>query len=56
MFFEPENRMVRCNWCMKEFHESDILYNAETEIERCPFCGKIGCLMDLDDENENDDK
>ena len=56
MFFEPENMRVRCNWCMKEFRESDILYDEETEIERCPFCGESEYLMDLDDENENDEK
>lgn len=47
---------VRCNWCMKEFHESDILYDEETETEFCPFCGESGNLMNFPDENENDEK
>lgn len=56
MFFEPQNRMVRCVWCENEFSEDKILFDEDTEIEHCPFCGRSGCLMDLDDENENDDK
>ena len=47
---------VRCNWCGEEFNESEILYNEESDIERCPFCGDGKHLMDLDDENETHDK
>lgn len=47
---------VRCVWCENEFSEDKVLFNEETETEYCPFCGEIGCLMDLDDENENDNK
>ena len=47
---------VRCNWCGEEFNESKIRYDEETETEFCQFCGESGCLMDLDDENENDEK
>lgn len=47
---------VRCVWCENEFSEDKILFNEETETEFCPFCGESGCLMDLDDKNENDNK
>lgn len=45
---------VRCNDCMKEFFEDEITYNEAEDKEYCPYCGKSGCLMDLEiGEDEN---
>ena len=41
---------VRCNDCMAVFDESEIVYNEENNTETCPHCGRIGCLMNLTDE------
>ena len=41
---------IRCNWCMAEFEESEIIIKNDTET--CPVCGKSGCLMDLDNDFE----
>lgn len=46
---------VRCNDCMAVFDESEIVYNEENNTEACPHCGKIGCLMDLTDEEAQSD-
>lgn len=43
---------VRCNWCMNTFDEKDILLNLD-DMELCPYCGKIGCLMDLKEKTSN---
>lgn len=40
---------VRCNNCMEEFEEKEIVYDGETDTEYCPCCGECGCLMDLED-------
>ena len=42
--------MVRCNNCMKSFHENEIVYNEAEDKEYCPHCGENGCLMDLTEE------
>lgn len=47
MSMEFEN-MVRCNQCMKVFHENEIVYDSEEDMEFCPRCGESGCLMDLE--------
>ena len=39
--------MVRCNHCMKTFHENEIIYDEVKDAEFCPHCGEAGCLMDL---------
>lgn len=39
---------VRCNQCMNEFDEEEIIYNGDDDTEYCPHCGESGCLMDLD--------
>ena len=46
MSMEFEN-MVRCNNCMKTFHENEIIYNEREDKEFCPYCGVSGCLMDI---------
>ena len=46
MSIEFEN-MVRCNNCMKIFHENEIIYNEREDKEFCPYCGVGGCLMDI---------
>ena len=38
---------VKCNWCESIFDEDRIKFEAETEEEICPVCGKVGCLMDI---------
>lgn len=43
---------VRCNNCMEEFDEQKVIYDGETDTECCPYCGGIGCLMDLEDEDK----
>lgn len=40
--------MVRCNQCMKVFHENEIIYGGDEDMEFCPRCGEGGCLMDLE--------
>ena len=46
MSMEFEN-MVRCNNCMKVFHENEIIYNEREDKEFCPYCGVSECLMDI---------
>ena len=36
---------VRCNHCMNEFDESEIITKEDEEF--CPFCNKSDALMDL---------
>ena len=45
--------MVRCNNCMKIFHENEIIYNEREEKEFCPYCGVSGCLMDVKETKNN---
>ena len=52
MSMEFEN-MVRCNNCMKTFHENEIIYNEREEKEFCPYCGVSGCLMDVKEMEDN---
>ncbi len=47
MSMQFEN-MVRCNQCMKVFHENEIIYDGDEDMELCPRCGEGGCLMDLE--------
>ena len=44
---------VRCNDCMSVFDENYIATDPATGRESCPACGRIGCLMDMDEETEN---
>lgn len=44
---------VRCNDCMSVFDDNYIERNLISDEESCPICGRIGCLMDLEDETEN---
>lgn len=44
---------VRCNACMSIFDENYIKVNVITGVESCPICGRIGCLMDVEEETEN---
>ena len=44
---------VRCNDCMSVFDENYIEVNVITGIESCPICGRIGCLMDVEEETDN---
>lgn len=46
MSMEFEN-MVRCNNCMKVFHENEIIYDEKKDKEFCPYCSTSGCLMDI---------
>ena len=41
--------MIRCNNCMKVFHENEIVYDEAKDEEFCPHCGASGCLMDMED-------
>ena len=52
MSMEFEN-MVRCNNCMKTFHENEIIYNEREDKEFCPYCGVSGCLMDVKEMEDN---
>ena len=52
MSMEFEN-MVRCNNCMKIFHENEIIYNEREDKEFCPYCGVSGCLMDVKEMEDN---
>ena len=44
---------VRCNECMREFDEEDIVVDLnapnDLEMEHCPFCGRTGALMDMEE-------
>ena len=40
--------MVRCNQCMKVFHENEVIYDGDEDMEFCPRCGEGGYLMDLE--------
>ena len=44
---------VRCNNCMKIFHENEIIYNEREDKEFCPYCGVSGCLMDVKEMEDN---
>lgn len=44
---------VRCNDCMSVFDENYIEVNIINGEESCPICGRIGCLMDVEEETEN---
>lgn len=39
--------MVRCNNCMKIFHENEIIYEGDDDMEFCPHCHEGGCIMDI---------
>ena len=45
---------VRCNNCMKEFDEEEIVFDDGLNAECCPYCGEGGCLMDLEDKTEGE--
>jgi hypothetical protein len=38
---------------MSVFDENYIERNLISEEESCPICGRIGCLMDMEEETEN---
>ena len=42
-----DERTVRCNWCMKTFPESKIIFDPRSDEEACPYCQKSGYLMDI---------
>lgn len=44
---------VRCNDCMSIFDENYIEVNILSGEESCPICGRVGCLMDVEEETEN---
>ena len=44
---------VRCNDCMSSFDENYIEKNLISGEESCPICGRIGCLMDIEEETES---
>ena len=51
---------VRCNQCMNIFDEEQIILDSErrdygSSIEKCPRCGKKGCLMDLEDSQSQEE-
>lgn len=41
---------VRCNNCMEIFDEKELVYNEDECMEFCPYCGKGGCIMDLEED------
>lgn len=49
-------QIVRCNWCMKTFDESEILYNPIDNVEACPYCHRSGYLMDLSEDDYSYDE
>jgi len=38
---------VKCNWCMAEFEEGNIIIESVSEKELCPKCRRSGFLMDI---------
>ena len=45
--------LVRCNDCMNSFDENYIEVNIINGEESCPICGRINCLMDVEEETDN---
>lgn len=41
---------IRCNDCMSVFDEKHIEYDEISGQESCPCCGRIGCLMDVSED------
>ena len=44
---DEQESIVRCNHCMKVFYEKEIIYDEENDVEKCPYCGESGGLMDI---------
>lgn len=44
---------IRCNECMSIFDEKYIKHDIISDQESCPCCGRVGALMDLENETEN---
>ena len=42
------DNIVRCNNCMKEFYENEIIYDGDEDMEVCPYCGEGYCITDLE--------
>lgn len=42
---------IRCNMCGSYFDEKFIVFDVETEEERCPLCHRIGYLQDIQEED-----
>lgn len=46
MSMEFEN-MVRCLNCKKEFHENEVIYDGDEDMEFCPYCGEGNTIKDM---------
>ena len=46
MSMEFEN-MVRCINCKKEFHENEVIYDGDEDMEFCPYCGEGNAIKDI---------
>ena len=46
MSMEFEN-MVRCINCKKEFHENEVIYDGDEDMEFCPYCGEGETIRDI---------
>lgn len=42
---------VQCNYCEEIFTDNEIVVTID-EREKCPKCGEIGCVMDLERGNQ----
>lgn len=47
------NQKVKCNNCMSEFYENEVIYDGEEDMDFCPCCGEGGCIIDLEKQDVN---
>ena len=45
-YMSSEN-MVQCDFCMKKFCESEIIYDEALYKEVCPYCGRHGYIAEI---------
>lgn len=43
-----EENKIQCNWCGWHGNETEIIYNDDENLERCPKCKATGYLMDIE--------
>ena len=48
--------MVKCVNCNKQFHENEVIYDGDEDMEFCPYCGEGGKIRNLSNNEENDMK
>ncbi len=49
--FYSENVTVRCNSCGKVMQDNEVLVSKSVDGDKCPYCGFVGGIMDMDKED-----